>query len=430
MTYVLPQRALALVALAFVGWVGKVGAQEPDRETCATVYGEVLSGEPRGHPCQALALGLVAKLTNDFWAVGPGDLQPTSSGSSSTTGTLGQSEVVPSVQPLAVAGGSVSAVGSDAGADAITSLTFNPSIFFDGDRESVVRGSRLIDFTAFFPVDNLDRDEDGDIDYFGFRIRVNFTGLSAGKQVWDKAEAEFAKLLGWETEAAGALLDRFASMTESMMRACAAAIQSGRGPQTIEASCGRLLTPEEEDYEAFRAELDRVRTEADSRYFGLDLRLDSGDPTLGVVENAEATAITGGLAFGRQFVGSAPDPLAPSAGIRGRAGLRYTHLREIDETSFAFDGGLAFVMKRPLTIEQALMLSGGVEFRFGNVDEELEGEFQSDFLAFRAALAVPVTEQTAITISFARPLIGDEVSPTITVTADWKLLLPALLPGG
>ena len=90
--------------------------------------------------------------------------------------------------------------------------------------------------------------------------------------------------------------------------------------------------------------------------------------------------------------------------------MRYTELRELDESSFAFDGGLAFVVKRPVTIDQALMLTGGVEFRFGDAEEELEGEFQSEFLSVRASLSVPVTDQTAIAISFVHPLIGDEAS--------------------
>ena len=42
--------------------------------------------------------------------------------------------------------------------------------------------------------------------------------------------------------------------------------------------------PVDEEYVAFRAELDRARTEADSHYVRLDLRQDFGDPTLGAVE--------------------------------------------------------------------------------------------------------------------------------------------------
>ena len=432
-------RLLALVAFVFMGWVGNASGQQ-NRETCGTVFEEVFESETGGDACQLLALRLVAELTNDFWTqaradanidatVGTGDVQPTASGSSSAAGSLGQSEVVSSGQPLAIGGGSVSAVGSDAGADAITALTFNPSIFVVGDPESVARWSRATDFTVFFPVDNLDRDEDGDIDYFGFRFRINVNGLFwAGPQVWDKARAEFESLLARETQAATALLRNFGSMTEATMRECAGAIMSRLGPEAVAASCGAgVTTPTSEDYEEFRAELDQVRTQADSRYFGLDVRLESGDPTLGAVKNAEATALTAGLAFGKQFVGSATDPLAPSWGIRGWAGLRYTDLRKLDETSYAVDGGLAFVVKRPVTITQALILSGGVAFRFGGVEGEWKGELQSKFISARAALSVPVTEQTAVSVSFAYPLEGNEVSPTLTVTGDWKLLLPSLL---
>lgn len=38
---------------------------------------------------------------------------------------------------------------------------------------------------------------------------------------------------------------------------------------------------------------------ADSKYFGLDLRFDSGDPTLGSKPGAAGTRLFGGLARGR-----------------------------------------------------------------------------------------------------------------------------------
>ena len=211
------------------------------------------------------------------------------------------------------------------GAHAITSLTVNPSIFFGGDPKSVARSSRLTDLTVFFPVNNLDRDEDGDIDYFGFRLRVNFTGVSAGGQVWDKATAEFESLLRSETRAAAALLKSFASMTEATMRECAVAIQSESAPQTIEALCGALFVPPvAEDYKALRAELDRVRIEADSRYFGLDVRLDSGDPTLGAVENAESHSNNWGTCLRQAVRREGPRPSRSVSG-NSRSGWGALH---------------------------------------------------------------------------------------------------------
>lgn len=54
---------------------------------------------------------------------------------------------------------------------------------------------------------------------------------------------------------------------------------------------------------------------------------------------------------------------------------------------------------------------------------------QSEFVTFKAALSVPVTDRTAITLSFGQPLIGDDISRTLSVTGDWRLLLP-MIPVG
>jgi hypothetical protein len=257
-------------------------------------------------------------------------------------------------------------------------------------------------------------------------MRVNLTGLSAGSELWAAAEGlrDLTVIETTETEALeSALLD----LDASRISGCAAQLRNdAAAAEAVVAACGADLRPDLDlpTYEEFRASLAPLREQADSRYFGLDLRMDFGDPTLGAVPDADAVSINGGIAFGRQFVGV--EPMAPSLGLRARAGVRYTDLRDLGETSFAADGGLGFVLRRPVDFDKAIGLSGGFEFRFGDVDETLEAALQSDYVMLRAALSVPVTDQVAITLSFAEPLVGDGISQTLSVTGDWRLLLPML----
>jgi hypothetical protein len=111
---------------------------------------------------------------------------------------------VPSVRPLPLAGGTVSAVGSDAGASAITALTLNPSVFLTSARDprEAAAWSRFGDLTVFFPVDGLDQDNDGKVDYFGARARLNIAGPAAGSRVLRAAGRAFAALVQEETDLA------------------------------------------------------------------------------------------------------------------------------------------------------------------------------------------------------------------------------------
>ena len=397
-----------------------VEAQDARQAECARLIGSNQGDES----CFVLAGTVVgelgAQLIRDPTAtpeITLRDLQPAQEGSAGAGGSLAQSEVVPAARPMAIGGGSLSAVGSDAGSDGS-----------DRSGEAVARSSRLTDLTVYFPMDELDRDADGGIDYFGLRMRVNLTGLSAGSALWAAAEG-LRDLTVIETVETEELERALIGLDPARIEGCVEQLGRGSAPQPdVVAACGADLRPNLDvpTYEEFRRSLMPLKEQADSRYFGLDLRLDVGDPTLGAEANAKALSIDAGVAFGKQFVGA--EPMAPSAGVRFRAGVRYTDLKDLDETSFALDGGLGFVMRKPVDFEKAISLSGGFEFRFGKVDEALEGAMQSDFVSFKAALSVPVTDQTAITLAFGQPLVGDGTSQTLSVTGDWRLLLPLLSP--
>jgi hypothetical protein len=167
-----------------------------------------------------------------------------------------------------------------------------------------------------------------------------------------------------------------------------------------------------------------ARAEADSKYFGLDLRFDFGDPTLGAVANARATSIDVGLAWGQQFLGA--HPTEASIGLKARGGARYTHLSDIEGTSYAFDGGFGFEGRRPLEQGQLITASTGFEFRYGGEDGA-EEQLQTNYTVFRAALAVPLAGMTGLTLAVAAPIDGP-ISPALSVSFNWGLLLPKKSP--
>ncbi len=380
--------------------------------------------------CFALAVSVVDMLTADLYvnvdsAISPRDLQQTNSGDAATSGSVAQGEVVPTAQPMAIGGGSVAATGSDAGTSAITALTINPAIFFTSSeaRETIAKWSRLTDATVFFPVDGLDQNDDGEIDYFGVRLRVNMTGLSAGGRIMQQAREKFLGLLEIEARNARRLADLLEAAPE--LEACITALTGVASAQSRVRACGAdfRIQLDPSQYEAFRRNLTSIRERADARYLGFDLRLDVGDPTLGAVPDAAATAITSGLAFGQQFVGK--DALAASFGVKGRLGVHFSDLHDIDETHFALDGGLAFEARRLVEPQRPILLAGGFEFRYGNA-EQFRSELQTDFLVFRASLNVPLANVAGVSVNVRAPLIGESISPTLSVNVNWGVLLPKL----
>ena len=99
-----------------------------------------------------------------------------------------------------------------------------------------------------------------------------------------------------------------------------------------------------------RRELEGVRRQADSTYFGADIRVDVGDPTLGAVQNSAGTFLFAGLAYGRRVPGT------PSTGARyglvSRLGVRHAKLDSSTETDIAVEGGVV----QPLRISELVVL--------------------------------------------------------------------------
>ena len=196
------------------------------------------------------------------------------------------------------------------------------------------------------------------------------------------------------------------------------------------ASCGRPLelAPDAETLERFREALAHARDSADARYLGLDLRLDQGDPTLGATPGAAGTALFAGLAYGRKIISTRPSQ--PSFGLKARLGVQHVSLDDValaesDRNNTAIDGALAFDFTYPYEF-QPLKLAAGLEFRAGDPPVDgMEKEFRTNFLQARLSLDVPITAANSISIAFAGPLTGKE-RPTLTINANWQLLLSGL----
>lgn len=373
-----------------------------------------------GASCRSLATEIVTRRTAQFYAPDPRDVQNRGP-RASLAGSPAQAEAVPGVEPLAVSGASIALAGTDSGSRAVAAVTLNPAILFvaPGDANAMANASRIADLSLLIPLDDLDRNRDGTVDYVGVRLRLNLTGASAGRSVREASRA-FLRAVQGEADLVNRVQE--ALRRTGNLAACANGLLDAKSSAaTLTRRCdGPVdLAADPEVYREMREQVTRARREADARYLGLDLRADFGDPTLSGVVPARATALNAGLAFGRRVLPLRDD--GASAGFRGRAGMRYTHLPSPGPTSFGFDGAVGFELARPLDEDNLLTLSAGLELRYGG-EAARETELQTNYTVFRFALSVPVAGGSGIAVGLSAPIDGS-VSPTLTVNFNWSLLL-------
>ena len=384
-------------------------AAEPD-SACAAVL------RSRGHPgssCRSLAVAIVTRATERMYRPDPRDLQHTAP-RPALAGSAAQSEAVPGVQPLAVSGVSLAAAGTDSGARSLVAITLNPAVLFvsPGDAEAIAAASRIADLTLLLPVDDLDRNGDGRVDYVGARFRLNLVGASAGRRVREAGRA-FLRAVQAEADLVNEVLGAL-RRTESP-ESCGAELLEARSSRTRRVRrCGGEvgLEPDSAVYREMRERIRAAREEADARYLGLEVRADFGDPLLSGRVPDRTTALSAGLGFGRRVSGNGD---GTAAGFRGRAGLRYTHLPDPGPASFGFDGGVGFELARPINDTDLVTASAGLEFRYG-------GKAPEDYTVIRFGFAVPVAGGAGVAVAFSAPLDG-EISSTLSVSFNWSLLL-------
>lgn len=388
-------------------------------------------------PCADLSIMVAAKapsvmnLADVFLGstITPRDLQSQHPQQAALGGTPAQGHAVPGVQPAGVAAGTIAAVGTEAGDAAIAALGVNPAILFldDAVSERLAQFSRFADLTVFVPVSDPssdtdpDDDDDNGLEYFGARLRINFTGISSGSTVWNEARKLTGNWIGRQADNSDHVRKVLGQAPD--LSGCVTALLNPKPAEgEITQKCGAPVTLQvnQAEAEALRDELAKVRRAADARYFGMDIRYDHGDPTMGAVENASGSFLFAGLAYGRRL-GSDADRSA-NLGFRSRLGVRHASLDGSDESEFAVEGGLGFEMARQLE-RQEINAAIGLEFRQGNAEEAVEDELQTNYGMIRGSFLVPITSGNSLSINVGTPVWGD-VSPVLSVNFNWGLLLP------
>ena len=403
----------------------ELAGQDARERACATEL-QRRTAEPPDNPaeaCAGLAGWLVDTLAEKVYEPPAGAVQSRRAGEAIPAGTTAQTEAVPGVQPTALASASLGISGSKVGTDALTSVSLNPATLFGGtDAEAVARWGRFTDITVFFPVTDAG-DIGKSLDYVGARVRINVTGVLDGGALLEDAKRAFNAVLRTETNLLLDFTDALRSAPDAEL-CVRSALESEPGDRLE--GCGGNITVglPPSAYKELRERLAAVREKADARYLGLDLRVETGDPTLGAVPGADVTALQAGVALGRRILQR--DVYSPSLGLRSRLGVRYTDPQDAGtEVTWALDGGLGFDASRMLPTEQYVKLSSGFEFRYSNSDDAVQESLQTDFAAFRGSLSVPLVGGASLSIGFTTPVVGDSET-SLTFNVDWGLLLPGL----
>lgn len=345
-------------------------------------------------------------------------------------GTVAQSSAVPAVMPAGVAAGTIAAVGTNGGQDALAAISINPAVWFIADTatRALAKASRVADVTLLIPVSGItmtpsdEAPEAKSLRYFGARVRLNFHGLSAGDAVWTTVRNELRRDIERQGQSVEAI-ERVLTTT-SDVTACATALHDGPSAE-VEEACGASvdLRVDELGRQRLRNALAQARRLADAKYFGLDLRFDSGDPTLGAVADSRGTYLFAGLAMGRRFGGATDAAPSPnSTGVQLRLGVRHAKLDGVAAADFAVDAGAGLEFVRSVGDDE-VTVTAGVEGRWSRDAEALAERLQTNMAVARLSLSLPLTAGHAVSVSTSLPLSGD-VSPTMSVSFNWALLLP------
>jgi hypothetical protein len=415
---------LVLLLLVLGSWTEPLTAQDRGRE-CIRAYNNVVMRNPQvaqidtmfPNGCQLVAVALEQQWRSTGFIAARPDPQDFAATRGQTTNIPG--EAAPTVEPVEAAGGSLAAVGTNQGAGALAALAVNPSLFFldPVDTEGLARWSRFTDFTVLVPVqqNGSDEQDSGSTEYIGIRWGINITGLAQGSELHRSVLAAYDTFNARSTPAIAAVRDLL--MTASQLEPCIRVLtqrqtlaEVDRG--TVTQLCGGFPVL---DYgttaEALRDAIHLARIRADSKYFGIDLRLDHGDLRLPAVDTSRGTALFAGVGAGRRFLFRNN----ATTGVRGHLGVRYWD-REGDGGVFnAIEGGAAFEVIRYYNL-QRLTLMGGIDFR------HLRNAEDPRTVTFRAALNVPVAATTSVTVNYVAPVAGEQIGPTMSIKANWRLL--------
>jgi hypothetical protein len=418
-----------------------VSAQPTNQDACRQVAEDVFGVEPTGGiACRVLAINVEDSIRTRLQhlsraaaqqRLSPRDFQIPQGEVGNDAGTPLQGGSAPSIQSVALAGGNLAAAGTEAGTRTLATVALNPASLFAGPDGGNDRGANqkdslsvalanLGDVTVVVPIEDIDATEA--LDYLGIRGRVNMTALVQGSPSFREVERQWLSTL----RASGDLLDQIvpalrtkaddvAACTEALLRAPADGVREAND------ACNADFAPlslSADDFARLRRLTEQALAEADDAYFGLDLRLDLGDPTLGVADGTRGTRLYAGVGWGRRY-GAATSTRTT---VRLHGGVKYVDLDAADDAVFAAEGGADLAFAKVVD-KQRLEGSAGLSFSAGDVEEALEEAAETNVLRGRLSVNVPLAGNYGLSINFAAPIIGD-VGTTLSVKTNWHLLLP------
>lgn len=338
-------------------------------------------------------------------------------------GAASQGGAVTPAIPLELAGGNVSTVGTEEGAKALASLTFNPFTLFtdtEGNLDDVIGRGETGDVTVLLPASTVN--EGNALSYLGLRARINTSALQPGSQRLQKVNERYKDVLQAGADLTGEIEDLVT--TTSDVPACVSALhkfaQQSVPSSRVEQDCGGTIARLDPNLEKRLNEaVSEALDEAQKQFFGLDLRTDFGDPTLAGADSTDAIRLFGGATYGQRFRRGGDAALQ----FRARLGSRYVDLRNLDETSVAVEGGVDLVYQKTYQ-KQRLEASAGFQGSYTDGEHSsLDTALETDYAAFLASLNVPFTSAYSITVNVRAPVSSD-VESTFNVKLNWNLLFP------
>lgn len=417
------QVAFAVCFLAVpLGTAQSQGAAASPDERCAAALNRARS------TCKSLAFYLIDTLagrvreTTGALTPPPRAFQSMRAGGATAAGTPGQIEAAPGLQPTALAAASIASAGTDSGSKSIVAISLNPATLFGGsDQKFAAVWSRFADVTVLVPA-NADSKKATGRSYFGLRSRLNISGVARGGKLLRDVEAAFQDLLVAQALLEAPIVKVLTEMTTQVeVDACKAAFESSALGSPLSECGGFKLELPEKLFTEFRAAATKARDAADAQYAGLDLRLDSGDPTLSGTPERDVTSLAIGLGFGKRNL--AANSSQTMSAIRMYIGARYTDPREgTDPVLYSADGGVAFELSRLVQTDQYVQFSAGLEGRSSNGTQLERDKTQPNFLKLQSGVTIPVAGGASVSAGFSAPLIG-KIGPSLTVNFNWGLLL-------
>lgn len=343
--------------------------------------------------------------------------QPDRQTSTNKAGSSAQTDPVESIQPISLAGGAFTLSGTRTGTKGVGTITLNPLAL---GKPRKAYASRLLDLTIAAPFD-LDGGVSANERYLSARLRVNAAAPLTSAEL-QQALTDFYSASGKFADGLEAVLLKTSNVkrcTESILKT---------GTVTIEA-CDATLDQRELLQLRQRAHDAVVKGQraADAYYFGLDARLDVGDPTGDATTGDDGTHLLAGVAAGIRI----PQGKLWDFELRSRLAADYFRSRDqVPETGadlrpvFSVDYGGAVIFSGLLEKEakQRLAVGLGIEGRYS---KSADADYvPTKFANLNLMVVVPTTSGSDLGLAISIPLEDAKVSrgTIVSLTTDLGLL--------